>query len=242
MRTRHSLGTTGASFQSRLGCSVLVLLWPVIGWSAFVTTNQSDMNQIFSQPSFAGTPIDIRFQPTVTISNGSLLSIDNLAELSTLFALSPVPPPGINMFFVDAVNVCNIPDPLPIIVGCADIGGNAMVVASNAAADTAPVNTIGTVVTGGAILNAHELAHNLGLSHTAECTPSMPPNLMDCQLLGAELTVGQVQTILASGLLQTGPMGLFVDITPIVIVPIPAAASLFGSALCLLGWLRHRHE
>lgn len=211
---------------------------PSLSWAAFVTTNQADMNTIFSQASFGPNTVDIRFQPTVTITNGSLLNINSLAKLTTLFGLSPVASPGINMFFVDSVSVCNLPDPAPGISGCATINGNDIVVASNAAANPTMIGG----VTAGALLNGHELAHNLGLSHTSECTPSNPANLMDCQLLGFALTGSQVTTILASGLLQTDPTGLYVDITPVLIVPIPlpAALPLMLGALGLLGLARGR--
>ena len=73
---------------------------------------------------------------------------------------------------------------------------------------------------------------------------SFPDNLMDCQLLGSDLTGGQVSTILASSLIQTDVGGKFVSITPVLIVaiPVPAAVWLFGSALGLLGWIRRQSQ
>lgn len=210
--------------------------------AAFVTTNQAEMNQIYAQPVFAPTPIDIRFQPTVTIVAPGLLNITTLAELNTLFGLSPVNAPGVNLFFVDSVSVCNTPTPAPAILGCAAINGNDIVVESVAAADPLPLAGPMGNLSAGAALNAHELAHNLGLLHTPECALSQPANLMDCVLTGYELTAAQAATVLAnSSVLQSDPSGLFVSITPVLILPIPAppALLLFGSAL-LLGWLSRR--
>ena len=120
-----------------------------------------------------------------------------------------------------------------VITGCATINGNDIVVESAIAGGPS-----------GALLNGHELAHNLGLPHTGECAMSFPDNLMDCQLLGFDLTGGQVATILASSLIQTDPGGKFVSITPVLIVaiPVPAAVWLFGSALGLLGWIRRQAQ
>ncbi|RMF96559.1 MAG: hypothetical protein D6727_07680 [Gammaproteobacteria bacterium] len=210
--------------------------------AAFVTTNQAEMSQIYGQPVFATTPIDVRFQPVVTIVAPGLLNITTLAELNALFGLSPVNAPGINMFFVDSVSVCNTPTPAPGIQGCATINGNDIVVESVAAADPLPLAGPVGSLSAGAALNAHELAHNLGLPHIPECAPSVPPNLMDCLLTGYELTAAQAATVLAnSSVLQSDPSGLFVSITPILILPIPAppALLLFGSAL-MLGWLSRR--
>lgn len=212
---------------------------PGLSRAAFVTTNQADMNTIFSQASFGPNTIDVRFQPTISIANPSLLNINTLADLNALFSLMPVAPPGINMYFVDTVTVCSVPSPSPTIDGCATINGNSMVVASLAAADPAIFNG----VTAGAILNAHELGHNLGLPHNSECNPpiSTPPNLMDCQLAGFDLTGAQVTAILANtNVLQMDATGLFVDITPIVIVPLPAALPLLLGGLSLLGLVGRR--
>ena len=212
---------------------------PGSGWAAFVTTNQADMNTIYSQASFGPNAIDVRFQPTISIANPSLLNINTLADLNALFSLMPVAPPGINMYFVDTVTVCSVPSPSPTIDGCATINGNSMVVASLAAADPAIFNG----VTAGAILNSHELAHNLGLPHNNECNPpiSMPPNLMDCQLASFDLTGAQVTAILANtNALQMDATGLFVDITPIVIVPLPAALPLMLTGLGMLAGVTRR--
>lgn len=207
------------------GFLLALALLPAASHAAFVTTNQADMKVIFSQSSFGSNPIDVRFQPTVTITNTSLLNIDSIGKLNTLFGLSPVSAPGINMFFVDTVSVCSVPSPSPSIDGCATINGNDIVVASTAAADT----TMFGGVTAGAILNAHEVGHNLGLNHNNECSPptSNPANLMDCQLMGFDLISGQVTAILMNtGVLQSGPGGLFVDITPVLIVPVPLPGAL----------------
>jgi hypothetical protein len=78
---------------------------------------------------------------------------------------------------------------------------------------------VGSGVTLGSVLIAHEIAHNLGLDHVSP----PPPNLMNPTLKGDfSLTAEQVQAILASPLLQADGSQLFITLTPIAVVPEPA--------------------
>jgi len=78
-------------------------------WAVPITTNESGMDLVFSQASFGGSPIDIRFNAPRHFRNNALLHIDTPAQLITLLNLVPNGPVGpqsgpINMFFVDQLN------------------------------------------------------------------------------------------------------------------------------------------
>ena len=83
-------------------------------------------------------------------------------------------------------------------------------------------------------MNSHELGHALGLQHVIDT-----PNLMNPNLNGnTSLTMTQVAMLLGSPLVQMGVGSqLFINVTPVVLVPVPAAVWLFASALGLLGWV-----
>ena len=198
--------------------------------AAVVTTNESGMDDIFSQPSFGTHTIDIRFTPTFTLRvDPSLLRIDDDAELSALFDMAPSASPIANMFFVDAINFCGGVSG-PSIIGCGNQPGNRLAVESGVAASS-----------NGAALNAHELGHNLGLSHVG----TSGTNLMNPFGFGnTTLDASQVNTILMSGLVQTDANGRFIQITPILVsaVPVPATLPLALSALSVLGLIGRRRQ
>ncbi len=50
-------------------------LSPAIARAGFITIDPAEMDVIFSQPSFGGTPIDIRFNPPQLIADPALLEI-----------------------------------------------------------------------------------------------------------------------------------------------------------------------
>lgn len=200
--------------------------------AAVITTNELALDGIFSQPSFqlpVTTPVDIRFNPSLTVSNPTLTDITTGPQLTTLFGLNLTPPLVLSMFFVDTLDFCggfNVS-----IIGCAQTNGPNSVVESAFAANMAT----------GPELNAHEIAHNLGLNHTGG------PNLMNGTINGSTaLTPAQAMAILGSGFVQTDPttQARFVSITPILIssVPLPAAGLLLFSGLLGLFWVRRRQS
>lgn len=214
-------------FRARWPAALLVaaLLTPAASWAAFVTIDNAGMDAVFAQPNFLPNPVDIRFNPTITIGSAGLLNISSAADLAALFALAPAASPTVNMFFVDSVDYCSGTYNVSL-VGCADLPGNRFVVESVMAANP----TYGTE------LMAHELGHNLFLAHCTECA-----NLMNTTLNGnTHLTPTQVAGVLASPLvhlLGSGPLAQrWIDITPVLIsaVPLPAALPLAFSAFGLL--------
>lgn len=173
----------------------------------FVTTNEVGLDAIFSQSAFSTTPTDVRFNPTVTINDPGLLTINTEQQLDRLFALGGNNSPTVDVFFVDSINECGGVEAQPII-GCGQESGNKLTVESVPAAGSR-----------GAALTGHELGHNLGLDHVIS-----PPNLMNSTLTGiTTLTVDQVATILDSSLVQTDSAGRFILVTPFAIVPEPSS-------------------
>lgn len=183
----------------------------------FVTTWESDMESIFSGQSFvtaalnlsqaAFTGIDIHFNAAESVTANSLLSIDSDAEFGgaglSLNTLSRdvvmVPNFTVSMFFVDAITFCGGPG--VSIIGCGSNPGGLIALSSSAAAGGK-----------GAALLAHELGHNLGLSHLSDSS-----NLMNSSVTGNSfLSVTQAMSILSSPLVQGASRTIF--ITPIAVV------------------------
>jgi hypothetical protein len=192
--------------------------------AGFITIDQAGMNTIFSQPSFDGTPVDIRFNPPIQIVDPALLDINNQAHLSALVDLAPDPAPIVDAFFVDQLNVCGFEEEPTInglFAGCAQLPGHVFVEDSDEA-ELFPAPLMG-----------HELGHNLNLQHDLFdsnnlMAPFFPP--------GTVLTEEQVAMILQSPLVQTDPTGQnFIEITPIAIVASePTTLLLLGGSLGML--------
>jgi|SRR5271167_4552544 len=102
--------------------------------AGFITIDQAGMSAIFSQPSFDGTPIDIRFNPPRLIGDPELLVINTQTQLTALVDLAPDPAPTVDAFFVDQLNTCGFEQEPTIneaFAGCAQLPGHVFVEASD---------------------------------------------------------------------------------------------------------------
>ena len=215
---------SAASRIVALAAAMLALL-SLNAEAGFITIDPAGMNEIFSQPSFDGTPVDIRFNSPRLIVDPGLLDVNNQAQLTALVDLAPDPAPTVDTFFVDQVNFCSFEDEAVIngsFNGCAQLPGHVFVEDSDAA-ELSPATLMG-----------HELGHNLNLQHTL----ADPSNLMNFLFPhGTMLTEEQVAIILQSPLVQTDPTGQkFIQITPIAIVATsePTTLLLLGGSLGML--------
>jgi hypothetical protein len=216
-KSRISAAAVGRLIMAALS----ILLSPAIAKAASIVIDEAEMNAIFSQPSFDGTPVSIRFNPPEQIVAPELLVINNLTELQALFNLAPDPAPTVDAFFVDQLNVCGSVEPKVngAVAGCAQLPGH-IFVEDLAAAELSPATLMG-----------HELGHNLNLEHDFFDFINLMSPLFPH---GPNLTEEQVTTILQSPLVQTDSTGhRFIQITPIAIVaaPEPSTLLLLGAAL-----------
>lgn len=216
--------TRQAGTGSLIIAALSILLSSVSVQAASIVIDEAEMTAIFSQASFDGTPIGIRFNPSREIVAPQLLNINTLADLQALYSLATDPAPAVTAFFVDQLNFCGSAEPIitGLYAGCAQLPGHIFVEASDAA----------EIVPGP--LMGHELGHNLNLQHellgssTNLMAPFFPP--------GPDVTEEQVANMLQSPLVQTDSAGQrFIAITPIAIVgaaiPEPSTLLLLGVAL-----------
>lgn len=198
-----------------------VMFYPAASSAGPITLPEATLDAIFSQASFNGKTIDIRFNRWLSIHDSTLATIDNEAEWNRLVSLAPAKIPPVNLVFVDAINWCGMVEPA---AGCGQQPGNISVV---------DVDLIMGAT--GAEIIAHELGHNLGLPHLATM-----PNLMHPTEYGTTtLTADQVAAVLASNLIQTDASGnLFIAITPMVIPEPGSLLVLLLGMLVLYGKVR----
>lgn len=202
--------------------------------AAMVSFNEVAMDTIFSQASFGGRNIDIRFNTPLSVIAPSLLSIDSDAEfsgsapsLSALAVQLQIPNSTVSVFFVDAITFCGAPG--TSIIGCGSNPGGLIALQSAAAARA-----------NGAVLMAHELGHNLGLSHLAGSV-----NLMNSSITSATfLSESQANTILGSRLVLMDGAQRYISITPVAVlaaVPEPHTWAMLSLGLLgVAGWARRR--
>jgi len=192
--------------------------------AAFITTNEAQLDAIFSQASFGNTPIDIRIGAATEIVAPTLLDITTNAEVSSLFGMHVGAANVVNFYFIDTISACGATISVNI-VGCGETPGNDFVVESTFAAGAF-----------GAELLAHELGHNLGLPHINGNL------LMDPILNGfTTLTAPEVTTIFNSPLVQQDTSGFWIQINPVLIVaqasvpmPTPSTLALLFIAFTLI--------
>ena len=124
-------------------CPIMVLAAAMLALSSatatasFITIDQAGISAIFSQPSFGGTAVDIRFNSPRVIVDPELLDINSQAQLTALVNLAPDPTPIVDAFFIDQLNACGF-EQEPMIngsyAGCAQLPGHVFVEASDYAA------------------------------------------------------------------------------------------------------------
>lgn len=182
--------------------------------AGFITINESELDGIFSQSSFENKPIDIRIGKATELVFPDLLNITTSEEITQLFNQHVGPTDLVNFYFIDFISACGSFTGNNI-VGCGELPGNDFVVESSFAASGF----------GGELL-AHELGHNLGLSHLTGSF-LMNPSLNN----RTTLTSDEVTTIRKSSLVQTDGQGFWIDINPVLIVakastPVPEPSTL----------------
>ena len=209
------------------------LLSAPLAQAAYVTLNESGLDSIFSQASFGGRTIDIRIGALTQLVRPDLLDLSTSAEVSALFGLHVGAANVVNFYFVDTISACGFTVSSSII-GCGEVFGNDFVVESDWAANNTP--QAGGYTFGEQLL-AHELAHNMGLSHRSG------NNLMNPFINGyGDLNDAEVTAILASPLVQTDATGQrYVLINPVLIsaaaaeLPEPSTMLLAFGALAAAG-------
>ena len=174
-------------------------------WAGAIST--PNLNGVYSNlPTAGGGTVSITINwlaPGTTIVDPTLSTISDGNSLLNLFAKAPDNPVTgiVDAFFVDAINFCGSPG--SSFLGCASEPGHTLMVQSSFAASSQ-----------GYIDLAHELGHNLGLSHVTDSSNLMNPSLNGSTVL----TSDQVATILASNLVQGTAGNLFIQIRPIAVL------------------------
>jgi hypothetical protein len=191
--------------------------------AAEITTQEAALDAIFSQAGFT-SPIDIRFNSTLTLTTTTLHDVDTQAKsLELLFGTLPFTTPSneIFIFYVDSISACGSTIGNSNIVGCAATPGNRIYVQSSTAAGSR-----------GAELLGHELGHNLGLGHRSG-------GLMNSSLNG-QVTMNSTEIAIVenSSLRQFDGQDFFFEITPVLVefqtavpVPLPATGLLLIGAI-----------
>lgn len=202
--------------------AVAALLIASVSHAAYVTINEAGMDGVFSQSSFGNNKVDIRIGALTQLVFPDLLDITSDAEIGTLFGKHVGPSNVVNFYFVDTISACGGTINSGII-GCGEVSGQDFVVESVWAANN--VIQPGGISFGVQLL-AHELGHNLGMGHRTG------NNLMNPSINGyQDLNASEVNTILASPLVQSDANGLFILINPVLILAadntVPEPSTMF---------------
>ena len=142
--------------------AVALLAGASVASAGYVTSfDQAVLDDIFSQTSFGGYDIDIRFNAPLSVVAPVVADLSSTEEfngnndfsLSWLAGELQVPNFTVALFFVDTISFCGGPG--SNIIGCGSRPGGLIALQSAAAAGN-----------NGTVLFAHELGHNLGSAHT----------------------------------------------------------------------------
>jgi PEP-CTERM motif len=217
----HIRAATAVRQVSQTALVVALLVGAGLSQAGSISTPSLDA--AYGSANFGSQTISIVWlAPGATLVNAALASVDGFDDLFTLTKRSPDLFPVVNAFFVDKITEC---DGLVAsnIRGCTIEGSNALVVES--------AFTAGPM---GALNIAHELGHTLGLPHVGT-----DGNLMNPVLGSAALSAEQVNTVRASGKVQTAQDGSrFIQIRPIAVVsavPEPETYALMLAGLLAVG-------
>lgn len=212
--------------------------------AGYVTSfNQTVLDDIFSQTSFGGYDIDIRFNAPLSIVAPVVADISSTAEFNgnNNFSLSwwadelEVPNFTVALFFVDTISYCGGPG--GNIIGCGSRPGGLIALQSAAAAGS-----------NGSVLFAHELGHNLGLEHLLVAGNLMHPSITGASTLSAaqvgsfiDLTNGDS----LNSIVRNDGGQRYISVTPIAVlaaaVPEPQTwAMLLAGLLGVAGWARRQ--
>lgn len=191
---------------------------------------EPELDAMYGQASFGTSPVDIRFLPTLTLANSSLLSIDTEAKFNQLSAIGG-PVPTVYAFLTDSISFC----------------GGAINVGIDGCGQT-PGNILTFEYGVDAVVFAHELGHNLNLAHDDVSVGNImgSGSGFDDRLF----TFEQTAEILSSPLVQTDALGRFIQIQlysivadePSNPVPEPSTAVLVLAALGAIGLSARRRK
>ncbi|WP_424929637.1 reprolysin-like metallopeptidase [Amaricoccus tamworthensis] len=213
-----------ASVRGFLAASLALLLGNSAAHAAFVTIDEPGLDAVFSQKSFGNKPIDVVIRPTRELNAPHLLEIDDQYDLNEVYSFSTASKPAIGMLFVDSITYCDGYG--HTIIGCGWIGDSGTIVESVFSASSK-----------GTSLQAHEIGHTLGLTHTER-------GLMEPYNHGSlELTRREARKIHLSDLVQKDRDGHFIEISPYVVTAVPIPASgllLLGGVMALVAGSRLR--
>lgn len=214
--------------------------------AGYVTSfDQAVLDDIFSQTSFGGYDIDIRFNAPLSVvapvvadlSSTEEFNGNNNFSLSWLAGELQVPNFTVALFFVDTISFCGGPG--SNIIGCGSRPGGLIALQSAAAAGS-----------NGTVLFAHELGHNLGLTHLSVSGNLMHPTITGASAL-SETQVGSFLDLTTgaslSSILRDDGGQLYISVTPIAVlaaaVPEPQTwAMMLAGLLGVAGWARRRQR